>query len=223
MLYICHLCTICVCGSSQRPASELFPPVVQREVSSCKCARMIEECPCQTSVRCKAIGKVCVKEFLELWLAQVSNSWCRNNVEVMMVQQRFRPILHHLIMLLSCSNLLTWLLYVAYPNILQLTDKYIYLYLSYASSLSMSWLEKQVGGLFWILVDVSRHKLIETQVFFRIWWEPCWQYSILSNFTGCKCLYFSPNVFGSNSYLLFAYSLCAPFQEPYTASVQLKC
>lgn len=146
MLYICHLCTICVCGSSQRPASELFPPVVQREVSSCKCARMIEECPCQTSVRCKAIGKVCVKEFLELWLAQVSNSWCRNNVEVMMVQQRFRPILHHLIMLLSCSNLLTWLLYVAYPNILQLTDKYIYLYLSYASSPSLcpGWRSKLV-------------------------------------------------------------------------------
>lgn len=101
MLYICHLCTICVCGSSQRPASELFPPVVQRQVSSCKCARMIEECPCQTSVRCKAIGKVCVQELLELWWAQVSNSWCGNNVEVMMVQQRFRPILHHLIMLLS--------------------------------------------------------------------------------------------------------------------------
>lgn len=88
-----------------------------------------------------------------------------------MVQQRFHPILHHLIMLLSYSNLLTWLLYVGYPNISQLTD--IYLYLNYASSLTMSWLNKQVSGLFRSLVDVSRHKLIETQVFFRIWWEPC--------------------------------------------------
>lgn len=74
-------------------------------------------------------------------------------------------------MLLSYSNLLTWLLYVGYPNISQLTD--IYLYLNYASSLTMSWLNKQVSGLFRSLVDVSRHKLIETQVFFRIWWEPC--------------------------------------------------
>lgn len=209
MLYICHLCTICVCGSSQRPASELFPPVVQREVSSCKCARMIEECPCQTSVRCKAIGKVCVQELLELWWAQVSNSWCGNNVEVMMVQQRFCPILHHLIMLLSYSNLRTWILYVAYPNKSQLTD--IYLYLSYASALNLSWLKKQVGGLFRSLVDVSRHKLIETQVFFRIWWEPCWQNSIRSNFTGCKFLYLSPIVFGLNFHLLFAYSQCVPF------------
>ena len=88
-----------------------------------------------------------------------------------MVQQRFCPILHHLIMLLSYSNLRTWILYVAYPNKSQLTD--IYLYLSYASALTMSWLKKQVGGLFRSLVDVSRHKLIETQVFFRIWWEPC--------------------------------------------------
>lgn len=178
MLYICHLCTICVCGSSQRPASELFPPVVQREVSSCKCARMIEECPCQTSVRCKAIGKVCVKEFLELWLAQVSNSWCRNNVEVMMVQQRFRPILHHLIMLLSCSNLLTWLLYVAYPNILQLTDIYIYIWVMHPLPLYV--LVEEAS--WWIILKPSR--CVKTQA--------DWNSGIFQDLVGALLTVFNP-------------------------------
>lgn len=74
----------------------------------------------------------------------------------MMVQQRFRPILHHLIMLLSYEKRMNLDIVCGISKQIA-ADRYIYLYLSYASSLTMSWLKKQVGGLFRSLVDVSRH------------------------------------------------------------------